>query len=79
MLNPAAVLSTPRYDVPAVRPVTNEFGVTGRFTGVPVVKVPVELLCVKGKSLAVQDNVVPAHAVVVAYTVGVGGVDVLVT
>ena len=65
LLKPAAVLSTPRYEKPAAFPITNELGVTGRFTVAPAVRVPDELWD-KEKSLVVHDNVVPAQAVVVA-------------
>ena len=64
LLKPAAVLSTPRYESPAAFPVTNEFGVTGKFTAEPTVKVP-DAPWVRVKSLVVHASVVPAQAVVV--------------
>src|SRR4029077_943128 len=73
-LVPKAVLSTPRYSFAPVRSKRAEFGTNGRFTGVPAVKLLVELPRVIGTIRVMQVVVVAPHPVEVAYTVGLAGV-----
>lgn len=71
---PKTVLSTPRYSLAPVRSKRAEFGTNGRLTGVPAVKLLVELPRVIGTIRVMQVVVVAPHPVEVAYTVGLVGV-----
>jgi hypothetical protein len=71
---PKAVLSTPRYSLAPVRSKRAEFGTNGKLTGVPALKLVVELLRVIGTIRVMQVVVVAPHPVEVTYTVGLAGV-----
>jgi hypothetical protein len=71
---PKAVLSTPRYSFAPVRSNRAEFGTNGKLTGVPAVKLVVELPRVIGTIRVMQVVVVAPHPVEVTYTVGLAGV-----
>jgi len=63
---PNASSSTPKYATPVVEvPNENEFGVKGKFTGLPAVNAEVVPLFVRGTNRVVHAWVVTLHAVVV--------------